>query len=367
MKKLYLLLGNGNSIGIVNKINAYRLQIGQPQLQVSLTNLFYYGASFPFPMTKEPFLTQEHCPNLWTLGARPGMDSAKANEIISQIITCGNVYALAKYQEQVLSVSDDRINRILYQYPHQSMDDQIINRLYFDAYGEFSSYIRYLMIWYNSQITRDDLVNIDVPLVNYIRNNYQQFEKIIINDYNYDIIMERLFMVNEIPFYLGCFQEPNSKIVFYKPHGSISFSYKKRYMPGTTYYIPYNELSFQQKIKITDFDIRYQLENDYPVHNGMVPPYGEAERYEISYYQKLRNQVILAAGASDPGDLYYIIGSAYGTYDRFELDRINTRFDKLVDVTYVNPAPNPDYNAVLTSLFVHYSQIPDFPSTCANS
>lgn len=381
MKNLYLLIGNGNSISIVNKINAYRKQIGQPTLNVDLSNLFYYGSNFNFPMTNDPFLTEEHCPKLWELGARPGMERDKANEIISQIITCGNVYALAKYQEEIISTNDfgnydnqydittlfkslsesDSINACNNVYPSPKYcDNDIISRLYFAAYGEFSSYIRYLMIYYNSQITDDDLINIDVPLITYIKQNYDSFNRIIINSYNYDIIMERLLMVNGLPFTLGCFENKHSKITFYKPHGSISFSYKKTYPLGTQYKIPYNELSFQQKIKITDFNINYEFVDDYPKHNGMVPPYGEAERFEIAYYQKIRNSIIRAAKKSEPNDIYYIIGSSYGNVDRFELDRINTSFDKLVNVTYVNPFPSPDFNAVLSSLFINYKQTPDF-------
>lgn len=381
MKNLYLLIGNGNSISIVGKINAYRIQIGQPTLNINLSNLFHYGANFNFPMTNDPFLTEEHCPKLWQLGARPGMDRDKANEIISQIITCGNVYALDKYQEEIVSTNDfgnydnqydittifkslsesDSINACDNSCPSPKYcDNDIISRLYFAAYGEFSSYIRYLMIYYNSQITDDDLINIDVPLITYIKQNYDSFNRIIINSYNYDIIMERLLMVNGLPFTLGCFENKRSKITFYKPHGSISFSYKKTYPLGTHYKIPYNELSFQQKIKITDFNIKYEFVDDYPKHNGMVPPYGEAERFEISYYQKIRNSIIRAAQKSEPCDIYYIIGSSYGNVDRFELDRINTSFDKLVNVTYVNPFPNQDFNAVLSSLFINYSQIPDF-------
>lgn len=380
MKNLYLLIGNGSSISIVNKINAYRTRVGQPMLNVDLSNLFYYGANFNFPMSNDPFLTEEHCPKLWELGARPGMDTADANKIISQIITCGNVYALAKYKEEIISINDfenyyDQYNKILMKFASRSnciamcsnenpspkyCDDEIINNLYFSAYGEFSSYIRYLMIYYNSQITNNDLINIDVPLITYIKQNYYNLNKIIFNSYNYDIIMERLLMINGLPFTLGCFDNKRSKIIFYKPHGSISFSYKKTFPLGTQYKIPYNELSFQQTIKICDFNIKYEFIDDYPKHNGMVPPYGEAERLEISYYQKIRNSIIRAAQKSESGDIYFIIGSSYGNVDRFELDRINTSFDKLVNVTYVNPFPNPDYNAVLSSLFINYKQIPDF-------
>lgn len=305
-------------------------------------------------------------------------DKVKANEIISQIITCGNVYALAKYDEEIISTNNfdtpfegnehllpwEQIpydNKWLYHSPVLKYDDnEVISKLYFSAYGEFSSYIRYLMIFYNSQITNDDLTNIDVPLINYIKSNYNNFEHIIFNSYNYDIIMERLLWINKLPFKLGCFQNGHSKIVFYKPHGSISFSYKKAYPPWSEYKIPYNELSFQQKITICDFNITYNFYDNYPKHNGMVPPYGEAERYEMSYYQRIRNSIIRAAENSHPEDIYYIIGSSYGNVDRFELDRINTSFNKLVRVTYVDPFPSQDYNAVLTSLFLNYKQVPDF-------
>lgn len=374
MQNLYLLIGNGSSISIVNKINAYRVSIGQPTLQIDLSNLFYYGDQFNFPMTNDPFLTPQHCPKLWELGARPGMNADQAKVIISQIMTCANIYALAKYEEEIVSMNDfatsDNVmistwgidsNKELTKSCMNTTENEIISRLYFAAYGEFSSYLRYLMIYYNSQITDDDLSHIDVPLINYIKANYFKFSKIIFNSYNYDIIMERLLFINKLPFKLGCFSHQPSKIVFYKPHGSISFSYKKTYPVGTTYRIPYNELSFQQRITICDFNITYQFINNYPKHNGMVPPYGEAERYQMSYFQKIRNALIATAENSKPNDVYYIIGSAYGNVDRFELDRINTSFNKFVNVTYVDPFPNKDYEAVLSSLFPQYQQVPDFP------
>ena len=364
MKNLYLLIGNGNSIGIVGKINAYRQSIGQPPLNISLSNLFYYGDAFFYPGTNEPFLTKEHCPYLWKLGVRPKMDSAKANQIMSQIITCGNVYALAKYGEQVLSTNDFNYSPIVSTknrpFPIGFIDDEVINELYFCAYGEFSSYIRYLMIYYNSQITDNDLLHIQVPLVTYIKTHYDEYDNIVFNSYNYDIIMERLLMLNQLQFNLGCFEPPVSKIVFYKPHGSISFFYKDVFKPDEPYRIPYNELSFQQHITTRDFKISYIFGDVYPTHNGMIPPYGEAERYEITYYQKIRNMILCWSEKSAPSDDYYIIGSAYGTFDRFELDRINTEFNRFTNVTYVNPAPNTDYEAVLSSLFLFYRQVPDF-------
>lgn len=360
MSRLYLLIGNGSSIGIVTKINEYRAQTGEPPLNINLSNLFFYGAAFNFPKTNTPFLTKEHCPNLWALGARPGMNDADARRIISQIITCGNVYVLAKYQEEVLSLNNfDGYGKNRPMYIEQ-YDEEIINKLYFAAYCEFSSYIRYLIIYYNSQITDNDLLNIDVPLITYLKKNYNNFKSIIFNSYNYDVLMERLLYLNNLPFTLGEFSCKSRKITFYKPHGSISFFYKKQFSEDEPYRIPYNELSFQQRIKTCDFHISYDFFEDYPIHNGMVPPFGEAERYEMAYYQKIRNAIIKANSKSKNGDIYYIIGFSYGNVDRFELDRVNTSFNKLVAVTYVDPFPNPDFDAVLSSLFINYNQTSDF-------
>ncbi|HAX73382.1 MAG TPA: hypothetical protein DCY20_07650 [Firmicutes bacterium] len=386
MKHLYILIGNGSSIGIIQSINENRRAQGLPDLNIDLTNLFKYGDYFNFPMTNDPFLSPEHTPILWQLGARPGMDKAQANTIISQIITCGNVYALAAYEEEIVSrnnfnqfldiFSSDENNATGTQVTKPSLptyaqnnsffipkfgESEVINKLYFSAYGELSSYLRYLIIYYNSQVTDQDLANIEVGIINYIKKNGNNFSKIIFNSYNYDIFMERLLMVNQIPFTLGTFSQEPNKVLFYKPHGSISFSYKEAYKPGTEYKIPYHELSFQQKIKTDEFNIKYFFTDDYPKHNGLVPPYGEAERYEIAYYQKIRNTLIKAATFSQPDDVYFIIGNAYGNVDRFELDRINTSYNKWINVTYVDPFPNNDYQAVLSSLFYHYTQTPVFP------
>lgn len=41
MSNLYILIGNGSSISIVNKINDYRKSKGQPSLKIDLSNLFF--------------------------------------------------------------------------------------------------------------------------------------------------------------------------------------------------------------------------------------------------------------------------------------------------------------------------------------
>lgn len=371
-KKLYLLLGNGNSISIVNQLDEYRQSIGKPMLEIDLSNLFYYGDCFNFPMTNDPFLTEKHCPRLWDLGVRPKMEAKKAKEIISQIMTCANVYALSKNSKKMIGSYIDKKKDIKvngyskYQASRVGIsyssitDDEISGRLYFAAYGEFSSYIRYLMIYYNSQILDDELKMIEVPLINYIKNHYRQFSKIIITSYNYDIIIERLLLLHNLSFQLGCFSQDPSKIILYKPHGSISFSYKMTYLEEKEYKIPYNELCSQQKIRINDFIVKYHFNDDFPIHNGLLPPGGEAERYAMCYYQKIKQEIIFSFKKSHPKDIYYIIGSAYGKFDRLELDQINIQMNKFVHTIYVDPYPNKDYEAVLSSLFPLYKQVPVF-------
>ena len=46
----------------------------------------------PWPVTDKPgFLSYQYCRNLWTLGARPYMDSKAALTIIENVITCANI------------------------------------------------------------------------------------------------------------------------------------------------------------------------------------------------------------------------------------------------------------------------------------
>ena len=70
-----LIAGNGLSISMLEKNHA----------SVDLSNLFSMGCDVTWPATGKPgFLSYEHCPNLWALGARQTTSPSNSYEVIEQ-------------------------------------------------------------------------------------------------------------------------------------------------------------------------------------------------------------------------------------------------------------------------------------------
>ena len=152
IKTLYLILGNGFSIDLINKLGK--------STEIDLNNLFSKGTNVEFPKSKENgFLSMKHCPNLWMLGARTTMTNSESYDLINNIITCANVYNLS-FQNNA----------------HKNDNNETSN--YIKAYNELTYYIRYLFIHYNSIVTDGDLLNIlpKINLLNYISNKYDEYD-----------------------------------------------------------------------------------------------------------------------------------------------------------------------------------------------
>ena len=65
-KRLYIVLGNGFSINLIDKL--------QMSDEIDLQNLFAKGDEVRWPgEIGGGFLSKKHCNNLWTLGARTTM------------------------------------------------------------------------------------------------------------------------------------------------------------------------------------------------------------------------------------------------------------------------------------------------------
>lgn len=128
-KDIMIILGNGISIDLVNKLEMVD--------KINLSNLFSNGDKVRWPGNNEPgFLSQQWCPALWELGARPGISNGKTSKIIEDVITCANVSASSE---------------------HPSIDGESSN-IYIKAYHELVLYLRYLFIFYNNEI-KDDCIN----------------------------------------------------------------------------------------------------------------------------------------------------------------------------------------------------------------
>ncbi|WP_261845881.1 hypothetical protein [Pectobacterium carotovorum] len=85
-KRVGIMLGNGFTIDLVDHI--------KKSDQIEPSDLFKYGDIVKWPATGEPgFLSARYCPNLWRLGARPGLNRSTSYNIIEELITVINLYA----------------------------------------------------------------------------------------------------------------------------------------------------------------------------------------------------------------------------------------------------------------------------------
>lgn len=159
MENAYIVLGNGFSIDIIKKMKKDK--------EIDLNNLFRKGEYVIYPKTKQKgFLSYKNTPDLWTLGARTYMENEESMQLITDVITCANVFNLSLEKK-----------------PGEKKDGTSI---FVHAYSELSSYLRYLFIYYNSLINDDELKAIvdNIELVQYIRRCKRLHKKIYVVTYN---------------------------------------------------------------------------------------------------------------------------------------------------------------------------------------
>ena len=195
-KNYYLILGNGFTLDFLSSIQ------NSQKDKINVSNLFRNGELVPWPGNMKPgFLSYRYCPNLWTLGARSNMESKECIELIEDVITCANI-----------------LNK----------NSRSSENIYIKAYKELVTYLKALFIYYDKLI---DVPNTDVGnwgWAKFIKGLYynNDVEKIHIVTFNYDVWLERILKKLSLEFTVSNFETDNKKIVIYKPHGSISFSYK---------------------------------------------------------------------------------------------------------------------------------------------
>ena len=119
MENSYIVLGNGFSIDLVQKMEKAE--------EIDLANLFSKGEHVLYPKTNtRGFLSRKYTPDLWNLGARTYMPYEAATQLVTDVITCANVYNLSVEKR-----------------PNEERDR---SNIYIHAYSELSSYLRYLFI-----------------------------------------------------------------------------------------------------------------------------------------------------------------------------------------------------------------------------
>ena len=139
----------------------------------------------------------------------------EAMELIEAIITCVNVF---------VSVPQSARGRA----PRST--DGRPNDFYIFAYKELALYLKHLFIYYDSKIKELPTDAIHWPWAKFLKRIHESdsYERVTIIDYNYDVWLERILRLLDVPFTVGEIEPELSqaKIWILKPHGSISFAHK---------------------------------------------------------------------------------------------------------------------------------------------
>lgn len=291
----------------------------------------------PWPKSNgNGFLSYKYCKALWTLGARTTMSSKETMRLIEDIITCVNVYNYSVKNNVEQFENDSRSN------------------IYLDAYIELTTYLRYLMIHYNSKVDNDQLLRLNIPLIDYLKDIQDNYEEICIISYNYDIWLERLLILNDLPFCVEGFEhKEDAKIKIIKPHGSISLSFKIKVNKFKPFTISSSDFDVVTQDS-SQFDVIYEFKDDYPIVSPIVPPAGDSNRATMSWIETLREKINEKVKLSQSKDKLIIFGLSYWHVDRTEIDEIITNINPLAETVLINPSPPTCFDAVLTSVFQNY-------------
>jgi hypothetical protein len=329
-KKLFLVIGNGFSIDFIRYIGRHD--------DIDVINLFNYGADVPWPVTGTPgFLSRKHCPNLWSLGARPAMDGAEGLALIEDIITCANIDASKRHSGGVSNQSN----------------------IYGMAYKELVQYLRHLFVYYNCAIPDIPDSIEDWKWARYLMNcvNSDEYSEITIVSYNYDCWLERVFQKIGIPFKIGLIDANNHgiKITLIKPHGSITFIHKTS-LDMESYSVGYERDLWDGSIG--DFTAEYNNLARNHLVTALIPPAGESGRFQHAWSTQLRTEAKSRAAQMSVSDEIMVCGMSYWHVDRAELDELFNSFNSQIEIALVNPRPSRTLTAVLTSSFPKFVLYP---------
>lgn len=321
--RIMLIAGNGMSKAMLS---------GAHSDSVDLSNLFSMGCDVSWPATGRPgFLSYEHCPNLWALGARQTTSGLSAYEVIEQIITAVNACCLAD---------------------PSSLDDGI----YIRAYKELVAYLRYLFVHYDSILQEEKFFDSVSPIgtLDWLLQaaEDQSISDIDVVSFNYDAFLERTFKAKEVKFSIPLLDElEDTKIRLHKPHGSITFCGNNA-IDKSAFSINY-ENRFTEG-GIDELVVKYDdLDQHFPLV-GILPPAGESDRYRHRWIRQIWDRVIDVAKQLREDDLVVIYGLSYWHVDRKEIDLLLGQVSRKARVISVNPNPNPHFEAVCCSLFKSY-------------
>ncbi len=332
-----IILGNGFSIDLMHKIDKHN--------DIDLSNLFRLGDKVHWPVTNMPgFLSFQHCPALWTLGARPNSSSEVCSKVLDDVITCANFHSIS--------------NSTGYS------EDNCYNK----AYYELVVYLRYLFIYYNDLVDDkelDDIINEwGWSLFFSSLNSNMDISTVTIITYNYDLFLERILKLLHIDYQLIGFDSTPQKFRIIKPHGSISFTSK---VPFPRLGLPFN-ISYggdNMGGSIDDYIIDEIVESDkLTCLYAMIPPYGEAARYSVNgtetskpddWASFLRIEACEQISKLTSSDSVFIGGLSYCNVDRSEIDLLLKNIKIGTKIYNVNPNCTSTLSAVISSTFSNYT------------
>lgn len=322
--RLLVIAGNGLSISMLRQ---------HPIDGIDLSNLFAAGGDVSWPATGKPgFLSYEHCPNLWALGARQTISAEIAYEVIEQTITAVNACCLAD---------------------PSSLEDGI----YIRAYKELVAYLRYLFVHYDTELQSNkffDEASIFEP-IDWLLDAAAEptVTDIDVVSFNYDAFLERCLQKKAVAFSVPLLAEiAGSKVRIHKPHGSITFCGKKP-IDKSAFAINHGSGRFTEG-GIAELEVRYDgLDGHFPLV-GILPPAGESERYRHRWIRQIWDKAIEAAKSLQENDLVVLYGLSYWHVDRKEIDMLLGDVSRRARVISINPSPNQNFEAVCCSLFRSY-------------
>jgi hypothetical protein len=321
--KILVVVGNGLSLAMLKE---------HPIPSIDLSNLFSMGCDVSWPATDKPgFLSYEHCPNLWALGARQTASAKVAYEVIEQIISAVNACCLAD---------------------PSSLEDGI----YIRAYQELVAYLRHLFVHYDSVLQTAGFFGqpeVARP-IDWLLGAAKDpgVTDIDVVTFNYDAFLERSLQARGVDFEIPLLNpQPGARVRIHKPHGSITFCGKAA-IDKSAFAVNYSR-SFTEG-GIDELSVQYDhLDKHFPLV-GILPPAGESERYSHRWIRQIWDQAIKAAKGLSDNDLVVIYGLSYWYVDRKEIDMLLGELPRKARVVSVNPNPHPHFEAVCCSLFKAY-------------
>lgn len=209
---------------------------------------------------------------------------------------------------------------------------------------------------YNKKVSEEDLSSSNI--INWgwyklIKRAYNsaEYERIYIITYNYDIYLERVLKVHNIPFDIVGIEENDNKVKIVKPHGSISFCHKS-INDKDTYDIKRSSVLYEAELN--DFEVRYErLDENYSVY-ALIPPSGDSTRMLFKWAEEMRMKEKEIIKTLQEDDKIIVSGLSYWHVDRKEIDDILTTIGAKSNVYMVNPNPPKVLNAVLSCIFDNY-------------